>query len=75
MRVEKVTFFQEQPLDSGMERTTKALLVAAIAFIGALVFLALAVYPFQYGPVQSAVLAGLLVLVALFETVLEGSSF
>ncbi|WP_327053545.1 hypothetical protein [Halomicrococcus gelatinilyticus] len=58
-----------------MEGTTKALLVAAIAFIGALAFLALAVYPFQYGPVESAVLAGLLVLVALLETVLDRSSF
>jgi len=57
-----------------MDRT-KAILTAVIALVGALVMLALSVYPFQYGLVESAVLAGAFVLLALFETVLSDAEF
>lgn len=57
-----------------MARPTRALLIAGIGLLGAAVFLAMTVYPFQYGPLESALLAGILVVLALFEVVLEKSS-
>ena len=39
--------------------------------VGALTFLGLTVYPFQYGPVESTLLAGGLVLFGLFKFVLD----
>lgn len=53
----------------------RVLLVAVIGTIGAVVMLAMTVSPFQYGLVESAVLAGAIVLFALFETVLDDASF
>jgi hypothetical protein len=53
----------------------KALLVGGIAFAGVVLFLALTVYPFQYGTVESLVLVGLLVLLGVFELVLDDTSF
>jgi hypothetical protein len=54
-----------------MERATKGLLVGVGGVGGALAFLALTVYPFQYGPVESALLVGGLLLFALVETILD----
>lgn len=58
-----------------MDRRTKAILVAAIGFLGAVALFGLTVYPFQHGTVESSILVGLLVLLALFETVLDDTSF
>ncbi len=54
-----------------MARDEDLLLSAVIAAVGAVLWLALSVYPMQYGVVESGVLAGLLVLVGLFEFVLD----
>ena len=40
-----------------MERTTQAVFTGAIGVIGAMVLLGLTVYPFQYGLVESSLLA------------------
>jgi len=53
----------------------KALATAAIGVVGSGVLLALTVYPFQYGLVESAVLAVGFVVLALFQTVLDRSTF
>lgn len=58
-----------------MERKTKGILVGIIGVLGALLFLGLTVYPLQYGLAESLALVGLLVALALFETVLDDSSF
>lgn len=58
-----------------MERTTQAFLVGTIGILGAVVLLGLTVYPFQYGVVESSLLAGLIVLFALFEFVLDETTF
>lgn len=58
-----------------MERTTKAFLVGIIGLLGAVVLLGLTVYPFQYGIVESSLLAGFIVLAALFEFVLDETTF
>ncbi|MFB6101534.1 MAG: hypothetical protein ABEJ73_03105 [Haloplanus sp.] len=58
-----------------MQRTTRATLVGIVGFLGAVVLFALTIYPFQYGVVESLVLAGAFVLVVLFETVLDDTSF
>lgn len=60
---------------SGMNAKTKALLTAGIAFVGALFFVALSVYPFRFGTVESLLLAGLLVAFAFVEFVLDDTSF
>jgi|GEM_PF-253613 hypothetical protein len=57
-----------------METRTKVLLTVVIGTVGAVVMLALVVYPFDYGVVESAVLAGAFVLAGLFQTVL-GDAF
>ncbi|WP_253737863.1 hypothetical protein [Halohasta salina] len=58
-----------------MERSTEALLTAVIGVLGAVGFLALTVYPFQYGFGESLVLIGALVAALLFQTVLDDTSF
>lgn len=58
-----------------MERTTKAILISLIAVVGAVVLLGLTVYPFHYGIVESLLLAGFFVLIALFKFVLDETSF
>ena len=58
-----------------MDRSTKALLTAAIGLLGAVGLLALTVYPFQYGVGESLVLVGALVGALLFQTVLDDTSF
>lgn len=54
-----------------MERSEQLTLTAGIGVVGAIVFLGLTVYPFKYGPVESGVLAGLLVLAGVVEFVLD----
>lgn len=54
---------------------SKGLLVVMIGVLAAAVMIGLTVYPFQYGVVESSLLAGLLVLFALFEVVLDETSF
>jgi uncharacterized membrane protein YgdD (TMEM256/DUF423 family) len=58
-----------------MDRREKAWFVGVIAFLGAIVLLALTVYPFNYGPVGSTLLVVGLIAVMLFETVLDDTSF
>ena len=53
---------------------TKALLTGTIGVVAAVGLLALTVSPFDYGVVESAVLAGAFALAALFQTVL-GDAF
>jgi hypothetical protein len=45
-----------------MSRNVRLLLGAGSLLVGVVVFLAMTVYPFQYGTVESAVLAGAVVL-------------
>lgn len=45
-----------------------------LGLLGAGVLLGLTVYPFDYGVVESALVAGLFVAVALFEFVLDSAS-
>ncbi|WP_164722101.1 hypothetical protein [Haloterrigena salifodinae] len=54
-----------------MKGTTQAFLVTIIGILGAVIFLGLTVYPFQYGFVESSILAGLIVLFSLFQFVLD----
>jgi hypothetical protein len=54
-----------------MARDETLLLSAGIGVVGVVSWLALSVYPMQYGVVESGVLAGLLVLLGLFEFVLD----
>jgi hypothetical protein len=54
-----------------METRTKALLAGGIGTLAAVGMLTLMVYPFDYGVLESAVLVGLFVLVALYQTVLD----
>lgn len=58
-----------------MDRTTRALLVGVIGILGAVAFFGLTVYPFQYGLVESSLLAGFFVLISVFEVVLDETSF
>ncbi|WP_256545704.1 hypothetical protein [Halobellus inordinatus] len=46
-----------------------------ICLVGAVVLFALTVHPFQYGIVEGVIVAGALVAAALFETVLDDTSF
>ena len=56
-----------------MDSRAKFTLTALILSVGALILLGLTVYPFQYGWVESSILAGGFVLAALFQTVLDGA--
>lgn len=58
-----------------MEQTYEALLVRGICPIGAVVFLALAIFPFQYGPLEAVSLAVDFVAFSIFETVLNDTTF
>lgn len=58
-----------------MDTREKAALTAVVGVIGAVVFLALSVYPFQYGAVESGVLAGAFVVAALIQFVLDETTF
>jgi hypothetical protein len=53
----------------------KAVLTALIGLVGAVIVLGPSVYPFQYGLLESVVLAGAFVLLAVFETVLDDARF
>ncbi|MFO7833026.1 MAG: hypothetical protein R6V31_02950 [Halohasta sp.] len=57
-----------------MERSTKALLTAVLALLGAGGLLALTVYPFQYSLGESLVVIGALVGALLFQTVLDDTA-
>ncbi|WP_440008372.1 hypothetical protein [Halomicrococcus sp. SG-WS-1] len=57
-----------------MKQTTRAFLTGIIGVLGTAVFVGLTVYPFHYGFVESALLAGAFVFLALFETVLDRST-
>ncbi|WP_408959636.1 hypothetical protein [Natrinema sp. 74] len=46
-------------------------LLSVVGVIGALLFLGLSVYPFQYGVVESIVLAGGFVVLSIFQFVLD----
>lgn len=58
-----------------MDRSTRALPSGIIAALGAIVLLALTVYPFQYNFGESLLLTGALVGTLLFQTVLDDTSF
>ena len=45
----------------------------AVLLAGVVLLLALTVYPFQYGPVESVVLAVALVVLGLYELVLDSA--
>ena len=58
-----------------MERVKQVFLVGVVAVIGATIMLALTVYPFQYGFVESTLLAGGFVLFSVFKFVLDDATF
>jgi len=58
-----------------MNRRENAWLVGVFGVLGAVALLALTVYPYNYGPVKSALLVGGLIAFALFETALDDTSF
>mgnify|MGYP006272960687 CR=1 FL=1 len=58
-----------------MDRSSKALFTAVIGILGAVGFVALTVYPFQYGLGESLIMTGALVGALLFQTVLDDASF
>lgn len=58
-----------------MDTREKAALTGVVGLLGAVVFLALSVYPFQYGTVESGLLAGAFVVAALFQFVLDEATF
>lgn len=58
-----------------MERTTRMILTGIVGVLGAVVLIGLLVFPFQYGVVESTILAGAFVCFALFEFVLNETSF
>lgn len=58
-----------------MERSTKLLLTGIITTLGAIVFLGLTVFPFEYGLGESFLMTGVLVGALLFQTVLDDTSF
>ncbi|MFB6250465.1 MAG: hypothetical protein ABEI27_02045 [Halobellus sp.] len=58
-----------------MQRRTRAALLGTISLAGAALLFGLTVYPFQYGLVESFLLLAALVAVAVFETVLDDTSF
>lgn len=58
-----------------MARDVQWALLGLVGVVAAVIYLGMTVYPFQYGFAESAVLAGAFVLFALFESVLDRSSF
>ena len=58
-----------------MDRSSKAFLIGLFSLLGAIALLALTVYPYSYGPVKSALLVAGLIAFAIFETVLDDTSF
>ncbi len=58
-----------------MDLAERAFLTGLVGVAGAIAFLGLTVYPFQYGPVESAVLAGGLVLAGLVKFALDTARF
>ena len=53
-----------------MDRREKAVFTGVLGVGGAVLLLALTVYPLDYGVAESSLLVGLLVLFGLYETVL-----
>lgn len=68
-------FFEGARTPPPMDRSHRVLVTAAIGLLGALGYLGLTVYPFDYGPVESLLLAGAFVALAAFEFVLDEASF
>ena len=58
-----------------MDRRANAWLVGVVGILGSIALLALTVYPFNYGLVESTLLVGGLLVFMLFETVLDDTSF
>ena len=58
-----------------MDRREKAWVVGLLSLLGAIALFALAVYPFQYGLVESTLLVGGLIAFLIFQTVLDDTSF
>jgi len=58
-----------------MDRRANAWLVGVVGILGSIALLALTVYPFNYGLVESTLLVGGLLVCMLFETVLDDTSF
>ena len=58
-----------------MDRREKAWVAGLISLLGAIVLFALAVYPYNYGPVKSTLLVGGLIALLIFQTVLDDTSF
>jgi len=54
-----------------MKSDAKKFLAGAIGIIGVIIFLALFIYPFQYGLLPSSGLASAFILFAIFETILN----
>ncbi|NUC73279.1 hypothetical protein HTZ84_13320 [Haloterrigena sp. SYSU A558-1] len=57
-----------------MKQMTQTILISVIAFIGALIFLGLSVYPFQYGFLESVLLAEGFVVLSLVEFVVDDAA-
>jgi len=58
-----------------MDRRGKAFLIGLFSVLGAVALLALTVYPFEYGLIESTLLVVGLVVFGIFETVLGDTSF
>jgi len=58
-----------------MDRREKAWVAGLVSLLGAIALFALAVYPFQYGFVESTLLVGGLIALLIFQTVLDDTSF
>lgn len=56
-----------------MDQRTRALFAAGIALVGAGILFGMVVYPFDYGPVEGALVAAAFVALALVETVLDNA--
>ncbi len=58
-----------------MDLGALGLRIGVFGAVGAIAFLGLTVYPFQYGPVESAVLVGGIALYGLVKFVLDTTRF
>jgi len=61
------------PVDSDMETRVKLVVGGVIVALGILALFAMTVYPFHYGLMESTILAGAFVVVALIEIVLDNA--
>ncbi len=58
-----------------MDRHVRLGLVALVCLVAVAAFLGLTVYPLEYGPAESAVLAGAILLFGVWEFVLDDTTF